>query len=307
MRGIPMIFALTIGGVCYADAMGWIDGPMSLMHPKSRPSITKVEIDLSDAPRAPPDLPPAIIDKDIEWIADVKKAALITEDGGDGEEKRMFWHTVWTDDPAAPFPGWVDPNPLIYPVVTVTQAPGTAGLQFAGNPVIEDRHGDIVSAPVLPPQPVFGPLGGTIGGQSDKKVLQSFVFNMDDVFPKQVTDPVLIVLCSADPSMPPCVTGDPPGDPGDPVIKPVQPGDPIIAPPPPVVVTGPIGGGGGIGGGPAGAVPEPSTYAMLVLGFAGLALTSFWRGRMRPPNAPRVGRGGAPGAARSRLCGLLRT
>jgi PEP-CTERM motif len=269
---VPMVFAL-MTGIVGVDAMGWIDGPISLMHPKSPRHA--IAIDLTDAPRAPPDLPPAIIDKDIEWVADVKKAALIAEDGGDGEEKRMFWHTVWTEDPAAPFPGWVDPNPLIYPVVTVVQAPGTAGLQFAGNPVIEDRHGDIVLAPTLPPQPVFGPLGGTVGG--DKKVLQSFVFDMDDVFPKQVSDPVLIVLCSADPFMPPCVTNDPPSDPGAPVIKPVQPGDPISPAPPVVVVTGPVGGGGG-GGALAGTVPEPSTWLMLILGFGGLALISAKRG-----------------------------
>jgi hypothetical protein len=252
MRGIPIIFALTVGGAVYADAFNIIEPhwPTPPHHKR-----TSVEIDLTDSPKETKELGEFVATQDIEWIADIKKATALADSSEDIEEKRLFWHTVWSDDPVAPQVSWADPNLLIYPVVTVTQAPGTAGIGFRQNDVIVETHEFV--GEISPPQPVFMPLGGTIGGI---KVLQTF--QMDDVFPKQVDD-----ICIDHPTLPECVI-----DKKNPVVPitiigtPVNHPDPIVSNPTPII-TGPIS----VGPVSAGTVPEPSTWAMMIIGFLAIA------------------------------------
>ena len=135
MKFIPMLFALSVGGVCYADAMGWIDGtPYSLMHPKSKPHVHKIEIDLTDAPKAEKELGEIVVTKTIDWV--MLGRATMTGDTGDEteEEKRLFWHTTWGENVGVPFGGWGDPDPLNYTVWSATHSPDNPGFHFIDDP-----------------------------------------------------------------------------------------------------------------------------------------------------------------------------
>jgi hypothetical protein len=90
--------------------------------------------------------------------------------------------------------------------------------------------------------------------------------------PVVITPPPVLASVSAGSSGEVVETPDPTGTPGgDPPggVAPTSPGDPIGTP----------GLPGGGAPGPVTAVPEPSTWAMLLLGFAGLGYAGFRRSR----------------------------
>lgn len=249
-----MLFALTVGTAVYADAFNLVE-PRWPEHPHHK--RISLEIDLTDSPKDQVDLKDAVIVKNIEWITDIKRATALADDSEDPEEKRLFWHTVWGDNQGVPFTGWGDPDPLNYNPWIATHSPDNPGFHFiTDEPPV--RHSE--QAPEVAPPVIIATMEPPT--LKDKKVIQTF--NMDDVFPKQIKDPTTQELCDLDSSLPICKDDDV----APPVViipgQPVTPTDPIITVPPIISVpVNPVISGT--------AIPEPSTWLMLFIGFAAIA------------------------------------
>jgi hypothetical protein len=233
-----------------------------------------------------------------DWDTPEGKAAVAeaNADADDGEDpgKKLFWHSVFPDNPAVPFPGWGDPNPISNPDTVAppfqgsrdvgfdiifindepprNEGPDQTAVAMASSHIMTSAEGftpaalkainDLTTAP-LPPQ--------CTPGSADLSCLIAVACAASQVIVKGICD-------DKDVDKPPL-----PIDPGNPLTPPIGTADP-----PPFVGGGGSGSGigGGIGGGQSvGTVPEPSTWAMIISGFALMSALAWRRAYRRSSSA----------------------
>ena len=227
-----------------------------------------------------------LLNEETDWSAPEGKTTTIETtgdaDNGDDPGKKLFWHSVFPDNPGVPFPGWGDPtaepdHPLVSPPACSSCRP--------------DMFFIIIEDPAPPHEDENFALDA---GNANGKMLASLPFGELKALDNLVvsTDPgrgtvVTVMPCETiivNGVCPlPCKGDDDPlckdskGDPVPPVIS--DPGGGVTPPigsdptPPPVIISG--GGGSGVGGN-VGGVPEPSTWVMLITGFSVMAFLG-WR------------------------------
>jgi hypothetical protein len=207
-----------------------------------------------------------------EWATPGAKAA--TEDANlahdlvdDDPGKKMFWHTIPGVYDPVPFPGWGDPNAEPnhnYPAYAPTQFTNCCG-DMSPAPIVDPHNTESIND-----ENIFHIQGVTEGLTGEQiKVLNNLGFGSGGGLKVTPCETIMVNgVCTM-----PCKSDDPlcKDDGNDPIV--VIP--PVIIgpdPSPPVIGgggVGPIGGGGGSGGGlSVGGVPEPSTWMLMISGFA---------------------------------------
>ena len=224
-----------------------------------------------------------LLNEETDWSAPENKATAQAEaDADDGEDpgKKLFWSTTHPDNPGVPFTGWGDPNaepdhPLVSPPACSTCRPDLFFTIIEDpTPPKEDENFAVEAQNHITmgnlPFGEFQALANMVitpGGEVTVEPCATILVNGECPIP-----------CSpATASLPSCAI-DPVGVPTDPLG-----GLPTgLTDPPPIIAGGGSGGGvgGGIGGGVSvGGVPEPSTWAMGVVGFIVLSMMGYRRGR----------------------------
>ena len=230
-----------------------------------------------------------LLNEETDWSAPENKATAQAEaDADDGQDpgKKLFWTTTHSDVTGVPFPGWGDPNaepdhPLVSPPACSSCRPelffyiieDPAPSHENENAVAEAQSSFTMS------NLSFGALKALdnmivatgVGGGLVVTIAPCETIMVNGVCPapcKGEDDP----LCKDTSEIPPVLT---------------DPGGPVVGDPPPFIGGG---GGGGLGGGggvvgQAGGVPEPSTWA---LGLIGFMMMSFLRRRQLWAKACRL-------------------
>ena len=294
---------ITLGGLLYGSlyADGMNTGRESNPHPRHH-GLTELEADLAadmkafDQPHRPVTMGyreffAKILADETEWTAPEDKQQTVgdnTDNPDDGEDpgKKLFWHSVFPDNPAVPFPGWGDPNPVPNPD---TVAPPFQGSRDVGFEIIF-----INEAATEPDQTPIAMASShiTTSAEGFSPAALKAINDLGDVpLPPQCKPGsadlscLIAVACAAGQAIMKGVCDD-----GDKPTLPVDPGNPLNPPvgsgtgdPPPFVGGGGsgsgVGGGIGTGGGvSAGTIPEPSTWAMIITGFALMGALG-WRRR----------------------------
>ena len=197
------------------------------------------------------------------------------EDADDGEDpgKKLFWKTVYPGlgDPA-PFPGWGYADPDLSPVapiacsscrptLTILNAPDDPAPPHLDENVATTTNSNIMQLP-------FGAL----------KTLNNVVVSIGQNGTDQITlVPCETILVNGMCPMP-CKDKDDPLCKDDPIQTPPilsNPGNPIVAGG--GSGSGTLGGFGSGGGTSIGGIPEPSTWALLIVGFSILAWIGYRR------------------------------
>lgn len=227
-----------------------------------------------------------LLNEETDWSAPENKATAQAEaDADDGQDpgKKLFWHSVFPDSPGVPFTGWGDPNaepdhPLVSPPACSTCRPelfftiieDPAPSHENDNAVAESQSsfamGDLPFGALKALDNMVVATG--VGGGLVVTIAPCETIMVNGICPmpcKGDDDP----LCKDTSEIPPVL---------------IEPGGPIASDPPPFVGGGGGGSGGGIGGGASvGGVPEPSTWALMVLGFA--VMSYLGRRRWTGPKA----------------------
>ena len=223
--------------------------------------------------------------EETDWSAPEGRQIITTDGDGNDDDigdpgKKLFWKSVFPDNPGVPFTGWGDPTAEpVHPIVPAypgTLPPGCCDYVFyyiiddPAPPKLDENMATTAALHSL--QLPFGALKAlnnlivitSPGGPPIVSIMPCETIIVNGVCPlpcKGTDDP----LCKGESDPVPPVISDPGGG-----VTPPIGSDPT---PPPVIISG--GGGGGVGGS-VGGVPEPSTWVMLITGFSVMAFLG-WR------------------------------
>jgi PEP-CTERM motif len=225
-----------------------------------------------------------LLNEETDWSApDGKATAQAEADADDGQDpgKKLFWSTNHPDITGVPFPGWGDPNaepdhPLVSPPACSSCRPELFFYIITEDPAPSHENENAVAEA----QSSFTMRNLPFGAL---KALDNMIIatGADGGLIVAIAPCETIMVNGICPS--PCKGADDPLCRDASEVPPTlsEPGGPIVAGDPPPFVGGGGSGsgmGGGIGGGQSvGSVPEPSTWALLALGFAWLALMAHKR------------------------------
>ena len=296
---------ITLGALLYGAS--YSDGMNTKRESAPHPHRSMIDAELAADMKAfePPHRPVTmafrevfakLLNEQTEWTAPEGKQATAeaTDDADDGEDpgKKLFWHTVFGDNVGVPFPGWGDPNPIPNPdyVSQPYTGPGWPNLVLIeddpppmradeGSAALTSTHIQTLQEQL--PRGVLKALNTMIATGGDASSPAS-------ACPPGATDllcAIIVQVCEQTPAPAACS---------------------VIKDPDPIAITTPLGGlasvpsgsdpiaagggsGSGIGGGigtgvSVGNVPEPSTWALLALGFGWLGLMD-WKRRKACPRA----------------------
>lgn len=266
---------ITLGALLYGSTFSDGMGVKRGSHPPARHHTSEFDPDDFIAPNQPHrpvtmafrEVFAKLLNEETDWSAPESRQATAQAeaDADDGQDpgKKLFWHSVFPDNPGVPFTGWGDPNAEPdHPNVAPTPCSSCRPELFF----------TIIDDPVPPKEDenfaVEAQNHMTMGNLpfGELKILNNLVVSGNGTVTVMPCETILVNgVCPL-----PCKSNDDPlckdegniTDPlgGLPVIDPTEPTGPIF--------TG--GGGGGFGGGgvTAGSVPETSTWVMLMFGFS---------------------------------------
>lgn len=219
-----------------------------------------------------------LLNEETDWSAPENKATAQAEaDADDGQDpgKKLFWSTTHPDNPGVPFTGWGDPNaepdhPLVSPPACSTCRPD---LFFT---IIEDPAPSHENENAVAESQSSFTMGNLSFGALKAFDNMVIATGADGGLIVAIAPCETIMVNGACPA--PCKGEDDPLCRDASEIPPVltDPGGPVVGDPPPFI---------GVVVGQAGGVPEPSTWA---LGLIGFMMMSFLRRRQLWAKACRL-------------------